>query len=444
MLVVGAGPTGLVLACLLAQAGVDVAVVERRIRPRGFSRAIGLHPPAQGVLGRIGVEAALLAEGLPVHSGRARSRGRALGSLSFERAWPARPFVLTLPQNRTEALLAHRLAEHAPRALWRGWEVTDVVEDDEGATVTASFTDPRSADRGSQPRTWRTGIVVGADGPRSVVRRHAGIGSRVRDLPDTYLMGDFPDAGGGPAQGSHADERSSHDRARSSSDRARSSSDRTALVHLEPGGVVEAFPLPEGRRRWVVHTGMHGVAASPERLARIVAARTGEWLDPGAATMISAFAVRRRIARRMVRGRCVIIGDAAHEVSPIGGQGMSLGLLDAADLAPLLMGALAADPPEGHEGLEAFTGFADFERQRLRAARRAARQAELNMIAGRPMSRTAATARDLLLRGLLGTPARAALARAFTMRWSSSRERSRRPGAASRRPQASAQARETP
>src|SRR5699024_1333727 len=91
-------------------------VLERRSYPRQYSRAIGLHPPALAVMKALGVETAALAEGTRVQAGTAYRGGRPLGSLSFEQAWPERPFVLTLPQNRTEALLAQRLCQLAPGA----------------------------------------------------------------------------------------------------------------------------------------------------------------------------------------------------------------------------------------------------------------------------------------------------------------------------------------
>lgn len=394
VLIVGAGPAGLVLACFLAQEGVDVAVVERRQQPREYSRAIGLHPPALAVLGLIGLEGPVRAEGLRVHSGIGRSRGRALGSLSFERAWPDRPFVLTLPQNRTEALLKRRLAHVAPEALQEGWEITELTDEDDGVRAVATRSSDGDPSSGSSPpRIWRARVLVGADGPRSTVRRHCGIGTRTRQLADTYLMGDFPDV------------------TDASADRGACG---TAVVHLEPGGVVEAFPLPGGSRRWVAHTGTRRAEPSPALLSRIVGERTGEHVDPSAATMISAFSVRRRIAERMGSGRCALIGDAAHELSPIGGQGMSLGWLDAAQLAPLILRALADDDP-----IARTDGFREFEQARLRSARRAARQAELNMMIGRPLGGAAAVAREIVLRTLLRTPARLALARAFTMRGSS-------------------------
>lgn len=83
VLIVGGGPVGLVMACLLAQHGVDVVVLERRTHPRQYSRAIGLHPPALAVLNAVRLEEAAVAEGRRVHSGAAYSRGRRLGELSF-------------------------------------------------------------------------------------------------------------------------------------------------------------------------------------------------------------------------------------------------------------------------------------------------------------------------------------------------------------------------
>ncbi|WP_205705312.1 FAD-dependent oxidoreductase [Kineococcus indalonis] len=380
MLVAGGGPAGLFLAALLARHGVDVVVLERRAAAPAHSRAIGLHPPALLALRALGLEAAVLAEGVRIGGGVARSRGRELGRLSFERAWPEHPFVLALPQQRTEALLEQGLSRLAPGALRRGWQVLDAREGRGEVVVDA-------AGPGGARALWRARVLVGADGARSAVRERAGIGAVARTYPDAYLMGDVAD---GTADAG------------------------TAVVHLEPGGVVESFPLPRGVRRWVVHTGRRPLAADPAVLAALVRRRTGEVLDPASSTMVSAFAPRRRMARRLVAGRRVLVGDAAHEISPIGGQGMTLGWLDARDLAPLLVRALAA----GADGdLRAVEGFAGYERDRLRAARSAARRAWLNTALGRPARGAVARAREDLVRAALLPPARGALAGACSMRW---------------------------
>ncbi|WP_262425447.1 NAD(P)/FAD-dependent oxidoreductase [Brachybacterium sp. Z12] len=282
----------------------------------------------------MGLHEAAVRQGTQIYCGRARARDGDLGQVRFGRAWPERPYVLSLPQSRTELLLEERLAALAPAALHRGWEVTALRTHHGGVEVTAR------EDGASVPgMRIRASVVVGADGARSRVRELLAIGTTGTEHPDTYLMGDLAD----PADGS-----------------GNTASAREAFIHLEPDGVVESFPLPDGRRRWVVHTGVNPPAhpapePAPETLTELVRSRTRIRLDPGSTTMLSAFTVRRRSAWPLLRGRAVLLGDAAHEISPIGGQGITLGLLDALDVAPLLKrsvtrrrrGPLRADPPGG-------------------------------------------------------------------------------------------------
>ena len=389
VVVVGGGSVGLFLAALLTQHGLDVVVLEQRTEAGAHSRAIGLHPPGLAALRRLGLHEATLAQGIAVERGVGRSRGRRLGELGFDSLRGDFPFVLTLPQHRTEALLARRLEELAPGSLHRGWAVHDVQ--DAGGTVgvvAARSTAPGADSAGlREGAAWRARVLVAADGARSPVRGRSGIDTDLKPYPDTYLMGDFADT---------------------------TEDGNAAAIYLEPGGVVESFPLPGTVRRWVAHTGYAPAAPRPDDLAAIVGDRTGEVLDPSSNTMTSAFMVRRQLARHMVSGRTVLVGDAAHEISPIGGQGMTLGWLDALALAPLLEQFLTNDPGGP---LPAFAGFRDFERARLRAARTAARVAHLNMALGRPVSGPVGGARDTALRAVLGSPVRHLMARAFTMAW---------------------------
>lgn len=373
--IVGAGPIGLYLGVLLLQDGHSVRILERRNEPSLHSRAIGIHPPALAALARANVASAMLAEGVRIPAGIARSGGHEVARLSFAEASRRWPFVLTLKQARTEALLEARVRELDPAALQRGFCVDSL--DDAGNYLTLSSHQGEA----EELRSHHAKLVIGADGAYSSVRRLLGIHTSGRDYPDTYLMGDFPDTG---TDGS------------------------AAVLHLEPGGIVESFPLPEGLRRWVVHTDCLLKDATAADLAALVQERTGVLLDPQANSMLSAFGVRFRLATSMVAGRAALVGDAAHEISPIGGQGMNLGWLDAAALAPIITAALRGE----NTGLL----LEKYERTRLAAARNAGRQAWLNMALGRPLTPSALHLRHAGLQPLLRLPAfHKLVVRRFTM-----------------------------
>jgi len=375
VLIVGGGPVGLYLGCLLAQRGLEFEVLERRSSVGLHSRAIGIHPPALELLADIGLAPALLGEGLCISSGTVRGEGGVLGQLSLQSASSRFPFVLSLPQQRTETLLETRLEELAPGRLRRGVTVTGLR--DHGAHVQVE------AQEAGKSRTLEARFVVGADGIHSAVRGLSGVAYPGATYPDTYLMGDFPDTtNAGPV----------------------------ALIYLLRRGVVECFPLPGGLRRWVVRTDVLRRDTTAAELGSMVLERTGERLPIAECSMLSAFEVGHHAVRQMVRGRTALIGDAAHQVSPIGGQGMNLGWLDAAALAAALELALKG-PERGKSALRRF------ERTRQRSAKVATFQAELNMFMGRPASSEVQRRREWLVKRLMSLPLHTLLARAYTMRW---------------------------
>lgn len=366
---------GLYLGCLLAQSGLSFAVLERRQQPSSHSRAIGIHPPALHAFQDLGCVGAFLDAGVQIRWGTVRCGAGVLGELSFASASRTFPFVLALPQQQTELLLAEHLERLAPGTVQRGTEVTGLQQHESHVDLTVKT--------GDSSHCLQARVVVGADGCRSLVRSLTGLGYPGGTYADTYLMGDFPDT---TAYG------------------------QAAVVHLVPSGVVESFPLPGGLRRWVVRTGALASSARPVDLRDLVRSRTGIYLPATDCSMLSAFQVHHHAVSRMHAGRTVLIGDAAHEVSPIGGQGMNLGWMDAQALLPALRMAVR-DPVQGELALK------QVQRRRLRSARIAARQAELNMLAGRPASPAAQFGREWLLRGLLSRPVQPLLAQAFTMRW---------------------------
>ncbi|WP_461174908.1 FAD-dependent monooxygenase [Arthrobacter sp. Z1-9] len=390
VLIIGGGPVGLYLAALLLQDGVSVKVLEQRQARNLHTRAIGIHPPALEALQQIDIASPAVRDGVQIREGLAVSGGKTVGTMPFAGVSDAFPFVLALPQFRTEQLLEERVRQLDSAALVRGVQARKVKDDGGRVTVVAG---PSGDDHGGES-AWHASFVVAADGARSQVRGFLGVPVRQKNYPDHYLMGDFQDSG------LHGER---------------------AVLFLEPGGIVESFPLPGGIRRWVVRLGRPADNATPDELARLVLRRTGILPHTGTNTMLSAFSVRSTMARRMMDGRVFLLGDAAHEISPIGGQGMNLGWLDARALAPLLQRALAAGTTDQLD-----RQLREFQGSRQRAATLAKRQSEINMMLGRPLARPLLDLRNLGISAAAATPSvNRWVARRFTMQ-----ELDRQPGRA--------------
>lgn len=371
VLVVGGGPVGVFLACRLLQSGVSCLVLERDVHPRPHSRAIGVHPPSLERLEGLGLAEAFLQEGVRVGRGHlfVGERPAPLGTLEFTTCAPPYPFILTLPQARTEALLGDYLRALDPGALRRGVAVTGLEQDEAGVRVRVL--------QGGEQGALRGRFLVAADGKASTVRRLLGIPFRGGRYPDTYLMGDTHDA---------------------------TTLGTDAGLYFTRAGLVESFPLPGGVRRWVVKTPTYMRDPTPELLERLVWERVRQRAEARTNTMLSAFGVQRFLAERFVQGRVCLVGDAAHVVSPIGGQGMNLGWLGAWTLADALCSALSGE----------VAGLARYNRLHRRAARQATLRATFNTLMGRATPLDGL--RNALSWSILHTPLRSPFARVFTMR----------------------------
>lgn len=370
--IVGGGPVGLALALALHARDVPARTFERRADAKSGSRSIGVHPPSLELLAQLGLVDRFLARGVRVRRGIAFGRGGPLGVMDFGSCPGSYPFILSIPQEETESILREALETRAPGALVVA-DAESLVADGRGVTLRLV------ARPGAAAREERASVVVGADGKSSRVRAALDLGFDGGAYPGAYVMGDFPDT-------------------------TRFGDD--AAVFLHPRGLVESFPLPGRVRRWVVRLGAED-EPSPDQLVAAVLERTRHRLVAGDAHRTSAFRAERYLARALARGRIALAGDAAHVVSPIGGQGMNLGWLGARSLADTLASIV-------RDGADAERSLRRDAAARRRIARATARRAEVNMWLGRPVPHP--WARERAVEGLLASPARLVLARMFTMR----------------------------
>jgi bifunctional hydroxylase/dehydrase len=307
VIVVGAGPTGLMLAAELRLAGVTCTILERRAEPMQQSRALGFSARTieefdqRGLLPRFG-ELTTIPVG---HFGGLQLDYRVVPGGSYG--------ARGVPQSVTEAILAARARELGAE-LQRGWEVVGLTTDDRGVEVEAATPEG--------PRRLRAGYLVGCDGARSTVRKLLGV-----DFPGTEptLEMWLADVTGCRL-------------------RPRFSGERVA------GGMVMVLPMGPEVARVVVYeraAGLRGSQDAPmfDQVADAWERLTGEDIHGGRPLWVSWFTDSSRQAAEYRRGRVFLAGDAAHVHLPIGGQGMSAGIQDAVNLGWKLAAQIAGHAP---------------------------------------------------------------------------------------------------
>ncbi|MBP2474484.1 3-(3-hydroxy-phenyl)propionate hydroxylase [Crossiella equi] len=306
VLVVGAGPVGLLLAAELRLGGLSVHLVDRLDEPSTFSKAFGIGGRTLDWFDQRGISDRVPADahrwpgghfaGLPTW-------------LSYERLPTAHRYAIRISQQDTERLLAeHALALGVP--VRRGRELTALSQDADGVR----------AEVGGQVVTAR--YLVGCDGGRSTVRKLAGIGFPGSTDEGGTLLGDVVLTEQPPGIG----------------------------LLRTPTGVVFLAPLGEGLHR--VCPARIGEAYSEEpltleELRASLRAVLGTDLGAHSPRWLSRMRTNSRVAERYRSGRVLLAGDAAHVHSPTGGQGLNLGFGDAVNLgwklAAVLSGAAAPE-----------------------------------------------------------------------------------------------------
>lgn len=305
VLVAGAGPVGLTLACELRRHGVRCRIIDPNAGPTDQSRALALQARTLEVFRDMGVIDGALARGKRVHglSGYADGRRVVHISLDLDDLDTRFPFVLVLPQSQAERLLIDHLAGFGG-AVERGTKLVALDQDEAGVTATL-------ADASGREQAVRVGWLVGCDGAHSVVRHQLGLPFEGAKYPETFFL---------------ADVRLDWDRP-----------DDEAQMFLIPGGALGTFPFPEPGRWRVVDTSETVTTDEPGAALEQVQAILDAHGPKGAVirdpTWVALFQFHRRIVPEFRRGRCFVAGDAAHIHSPAGGQGLNTGVQDAHNLA---------------------------------------------------------------------------------------------------------------
>lgn len=304
VVIAGGGPTGLMLAAELALAHVDVAIVERREnQDLPNARGAGLHARTIEILDQRGVAERFL------------SQGQKAQVTSFARIpiditdFPTRHnYGLALWQRHTERILADWVAELAV-PTYRSREVTGFTQDDAGVDVELS-----------DGSTLRAEYLVGCDGGRSLVRKHAGIAFAGWDPSISYLiaeveMSQVPEYG----------------------------------IRRAEKGVYALGKHEDGQRVGVVlsESGVsHGREPTLSDLREKLIAVYGTDFGLQRATFLSRFTDMDRQAVSYRAQRVLLAGDAAHVHSPVGGQGLNVGVQDAVNLGWKLAQVVKGTSPE--------------------------------------------------------------------------------------------------
>jgi 2-polyprenyl-6-methoxyphenol hydroxylase-like FAD-dependent oxidoreductase len=315
VVIAGGGPTGLMLAGELALAGVDVAIVERRVsQDRPGSRAGGLHARTIEVFDQRGIADRFLSEGQV-----AQVAGFASIRLDISDFPTRHNYGLGLWQRHTERILAGWVAE-LPVTFYGGIEVTGFAQDDNGVDVPLS-----------DGRSLRAEYLVGCDGGRSLIRKAAGIEFPGWDPTTSSLLAEVemteePETGiRRTPSGMHAIGKVEYEI-------------KDGEVVYEQGGTVGVM-LTESQ---VGNTDEPSLRDLSEGLIAVYGTDYGIHSP----SWITRFTDMTRQAADYRKGRVLLAGDAAHVHSPVGGQGLNMGVQDAVNLGWKLAQVVNRTAPE--------------------------------------------------------------------------------------------------
>jgi 2-polyprenyl-6-methoxyphenol hydroxylase-like FAD-dependent oxidoreductase len=334
VLIVGAGPTGLVLALWLTRLGVRVRIIDETAEPGTTSRALAVQARTLELYRQLDLADSVIAEGHRVPAVNLWVRAERKARVDFTTVGAGLtpyPFLQIFPQDQHERLLIGRL-EAMGVSVERRTELLGHAE--EGQGVVAHLRRPDGAEERCEAR-----YIAGCDGAHSRVRETMGTGFPGGTYRQIFYVADV--SASGPALNGELH------------------------IDLDEADFLAVFPLAGPGRARLIGTVRDERADHPETL------RFGDVSDRainklkvqvGKVNWFSTYRVHHRVAEHFRRGRAFVLGDAAHIHSPAGGQGMNTGLGDAINLAWKLHAVVS--------GRAADALLDSYEAERIRFARR--------------------------------------------------------------------------
>ena len=317
VLVIGAGPTGLVLAYWLKRLGMRVRIVDKTSEPGTTSRALGVQARTLEFYQQAGLADALIDRGLEFAAANLWVRGKRKARAAFGemgRGLSPYPYMLIFPQDEHERLLIERLAE-AGVHVERRTELLSFADRDGGSSRACA--DPTARRRTARHFTLPAAM---APAPRSVMR--SGSGSPAGPTTASFTSPTWRRSGALINGELH--------------------------VALDDAEFLAVFPMKGARRGRIIGT----VQSEREAESRQM---TWQDLDPGLMERLgitvervnwfSTYQVHHRVAEAFRKGRAFLLGDAAHIHSPVGAQGMNTGIADAVNLAWKLAAVVQGSAP---------------------------------------------------------------------------------------------------
>src|SRR5271165_2619916 len=319
VLVVGAGPVGLTMACELARYGVRVRIVEKAAARTDKSKALVIWSRTLELIDRTGCTADFLAAGHKGNGANFFANGKRIAHVDFTEVASPYPFALMIPQGETERLLEAHL-QNLGVTVERQVEALNFTAGPDAVTATLRDADGRQ-------QTVTCAWLVGCDGSHSTARQALGMAFQGETQPSDWILADVHLAG-------HA-----------------LSPDELSL-HWHSAGILAFFPITPDRYRIIADAGLaRGVEHRADPTLAEVQAVVDE-RGPGGMRVIdplwlSSFRINERKVKNYRVGRVFLAGDAAHIHSPAGGQGMNTGMQDAFNLAwKLALVCHGTCPPE--------------------------------------------------------------------------------------------------